>query len=429
LEKKDSIKSSFFNQDRLYKYVNIFSFPRLCGTQGEQKAVNLTIQTFQDIGFEREQITTQSFEFSDFYSTTLIKLIITISLTVTLILFLFLYIHPLISVMIIAGMSIIVILILKGLKHPEIIGFWGKYYGNILKATNVFIKIPAKTIPDDKAGNIVISAHLDSKSQSIRTVWRIIAYRMWLFGGIILGIIYIYLLIYQIILFYFTSFLYRLLFLIELITILNIIIWILIILIFFSNLLLMFNNTHNRSPGALDNASGMAIVFELSSYFKNYQLQNYNLWFCQFSAEELGTMGSRVFVNKYEHQFVIGKIFQINFDMVSKSDHKGNRVEYLKSYGIFPRKKISPILSNYLEQAAKKKKIKIKGFHLSTGAHTDCVPFHLRGYEAIDFSTRVAARYAHNKADSPDKIDPKILLEACIIAQKAILMLDKVNFP
>jgi len=186
----------------------------------------------------------------------------------------------------------------------------------------------------------------------------------------------------------------------------------------------MFLYTHNKSPGALDNSTGMSVVFELSSYFLKHKLNNFNLIFCQFSAEELGSMGSRIFVNKYENQFVKGKIFHINFDMVSTAHHKKGGVEYFKSYGIFPRKRIAPILSDYLETAAKEENIKIKGFHLSTGAHTDCVPFHLRGYDSIDLTTRRAARYTHIKEDTPDKVDPEVLLEACIITKNVILRLD-----
>ena len=186
----------------------------------------------------------------------------------------------------------------------------------------------------------------------------------------------------------------------------------------------MFLYTHNKSPGALDNSTGMSVVFELSSYFLKHKLNNINLWFCQFSAEELGTMGSRVFVNKYEDQFIKGKIFQINFDMISVASHKKGGVEYLKSNGIFHRKQIAPLLSDYFETAAKEEGINIKGFHLSTGAHTDNVPFHLRGYDSIDFTTRRAARYAHIKEDTPDKVDPQVLLEACLISKNVILRLD-----
>jgi Zn-dependent M28 family amino/carboxypeptidase len=192
-----------------------------------------------------------------------------------------------------------------------------------------------------------------------------------------------------------------------------------------SNIFLLFSNTHNLSPGAIDNASGMAVVFELSKFFNKKPLQNFNIWFCLFSAEELGTMGSRIFVNNYESEFTKGRIFHINLDMISCSCEVKNQVEYLKSYGVIPRKKIAPLLSRYLEQAATEENVYIKGFHLSVGAHTDSVPFHLRGYDSVDIVTRAAAKYTHNKVDTPDKVDPNVLLDTCRIIQRVILLLDK----
>jgi hypothetical protein len=171
LTDKKSIQNESFNEDRLLNYVKTFSFPRLAGSEGEKKAVELTIKTFKDLGFKNDQIIRQPFEFSDFYSTTLIKLIMTLNLTFYLILVLFVYISPFLSYLTIAGMAIFVFLIVRGLKHPER-GFWGEYFGDTYSATNVFVKIPATEIPQVQAGNIIISAHLDSKSQSIKTAWR-----------------------------------------------------------------------------------------------------------------------------------------------------------------------------------------------------------------------------------------------------------------
>ena len=404
-----------FDKDRIYDYVKFFSFPRLAGTEGEKKAVDLTVKTFKDIGYGDNLIERETFEFSDFYSTTLIQLIMIMNLTFYLILLLMSYIYPIVTILAIAMMAFIVIMILRGLRHPET-GFWGEYFGRTFSSTNVIVKIPAKVQPEKKAGNIIVSAHLDSKSQTFKTAWRIVLYRVWMFPGIILGILYL--------IFLFSSF--ATFSLGTLPILLQVLIWIFTIVTSFSNLLLMFLSTHNKSPGALDNASGMAIVFELSSYFINHPLDNFNIWFCQFSAEELGTMGSRVFVNNHEDQFVKGRIFQINFDMVSSAMHKPgkNRVEYLESFGVLPRKKISPVLGKYMHEAAKEENQEFYGFHLSTGAHLDSVPFHLRDYDSIDISTRAAARFTHNKVDTPDKVDPQKLLEACIIARKAILMLE-----
>ena len=405
-----------FNKERLFNYVNSFSFPRLSGTEGEKKAVTLTVKSFKEIGYSEDMIIKESFEFSDFYSTTLIQLLMIMCLTIYLILLVAAYMNPFLTIFVIALIALIVFLIVRALKHPEI-GFWGEYFGKTFTSTNVFVKIPAKIRKTEEAGNLIISAHLDSKSQSFKTAWRVVLYRIWLFGGVALGILYITYIILGIFLNNLANF----------DPLFQVIIWAVTGLVSFSNIMLMFLITHNKSPGALDNASGMSIVFELSSYFKNHPLDNFNLWFCQFSAEELGTMGSRVFVNKRENQFKQGKTFQINLDMVSSAKHstKKNNVGYLKSYGIIPRRLISPLLSNYLDQAAKEENILIDGFHLSTGAHTDSVPFHLRGYDAVDITTRAAALYTHDVTDTPDKVDPKILYDATKVVFKTILNLDK----
>ncbi len=424
MAKKTSPNLEIFDKVRLYNYVKRFSFPRLAGTEGEQKAVEDTIHVFKEIGFNDSQIKSEPFEFSDFYSTTLINLIMVISLTFMLILVLFTYINPFIAFGLIGGMSLLVALILRGLKHPEIPGFWGKYYGSTLNATNVFVKIPAQSLPEKQAGNILVSAHIDSKSQTFKTLWRILAYRIWLNGGVLLGIVYITFVIFQILRMFFPFVLEQISHIETIYLLLNISLWILTALVSSSNIMLMFLTTHNKSLGALDNASGMAIVFELSSYFKDHKLKNFNLWFCQFSAEELGTMGSRIFVNNHDSLFMKDKVYQLNFDMVSLAGHKRNRVEYMKSYGVYPRKPIAPVLSTYLEKAASEENINISGFHLTTGAHTDSVPFHIRGYEAIDIVTKASARYTHTKDDTYDKVDPQILFEACKIAKKVIIMID-----
>jgi len=400
-------------KDRLYNYVRRFCFPRLAGTKGEEKAVRLTINTFKEIGFSDSQIKQRSFEFSDFYSTSLIKLLMVINLIFNLILLLLFYIHVILTLVLVATMVIIVFLIFKGLKHPEIRGFWGEYFGNIHTATNVTVKIPAINLSDRKTGDIVVSAHLDSKSQTYKTFWRIAFYRLWLYCGLFQGFFYIIFVlnVFSIVKINTRFILYGS--------------WISVILISISNIFLMFLNTHDNSPGALDNASGMAIVFELSKYFKSRSLDNLNLWFCQFSAEELGTMGSRFFVNDHEHEFTKGRIFQLNFDVISCANHKLNQIEHFKSYGVFPRKKIAPLLSKYINLAAKIENIEINGFHLSTGAHTDSVPFHLRGYDAIDITTRAGALFTHSKEDSLEKVDPEVLLQTFTLFKKVILMIDK----
>ncbi|MHA1726341.1 MAG: M28 family metallopeptidase [Promethearchaeota archaeon] len=410
----ETIKNFKFDERRIFEYVQKFSFPRLAGTAGEKKAVELAIQTFKNLGFKEESIIKQKFEFSDFYSTTLIKLIMVLNLTFSFFLLFFIYTLPIISFIIIGAFALILLWIIKGIQRPEKPGFFAKYYGKKLSATNVIAKVPPLKMSESNCGHVLITAHLDSKSQTIRTAWRVTLYRFWLYNGIILAIFFIILMMDV----FLNLGLARDIILLG--------IWISTLLISLSNIILMLVDTGNESPGALDNASGMAIVFELGSYFLKNPLKHFNLWVCQFSAEELGTMGSRFFVDAYEALFLKNPSFQFNFEMVSLAtrNKKANKIQYLKSYGVFPRKSIAPILEKYLKKAAREENIEIEGFHVSTGAHTDTVPFHQRKLNAIDIVTKDSAFWTHSKEDTPDKVDPKVIAEACVIVAKAIRLLD-----
>ncbi|MFX1592834.1 MAG: hypothetical protein ACFFCL_09090 [Promethearchaeota archaeon] len=70
---KESQENLDFDKEQLYNYVKIFSFPRLAGTQGEKKAVDFTITSFKEIGFEENKINYQNFVFSTFYSKVRLK--------------------------------------------------------------------------------------------------------------------------------------------------------------------------------------------------------------------------------------------------------------------------------------------------------------------------------------------------------------------
>ena len=164
----------------------------MAGSEGEKKAVSLTSKVFEDVGFKKNQIVKQPFTFSDFYSTTLMKFLLTLNLVLVLNLLVFSYIHGALTMVLVIFITMVVYLIIKGVKHPEDSGFWGEYFGETISSTNVFTKIPAKKISEKDAGNIIVSAHLDSKSQSINTFWRVVLYRITFYSGIMLIGVYIF---------------------------------------------------------------------------------------------------------------------------------------------------------------------------------------------------------------------------------------------
>lgn len=66
--------------------------------------------------------------------------------------------------------------------------------------------------------------------------------------------------------------------------------------------------------GALDNASGIAFVMEMSKYINSLGKPDRNILFIGFNAEEFGCLGSKAFADKYKDNLKGAKIF--NFDMI-----------------------------------------------------------------------------------------------------------------
>jgi len=401
------------NETQLMEHIRNFSFPRLSGTDGEKKAINLTIQTFKNLGYKDQQINIQKFEFSTFYSEYLIKIIGIMNIIIVLTLLFIKYLYPFLVILTIIIISIIFLSMIRILTHPELKGFWEKYIGKFISSSNVYIKLNSNNNANKSKGNILISAHLDSKSQTFKTIWRVIFFSIWEFGIII----FVFLITSFLIDLYFNLFKTILIYL-------EISLIITSAIIVISILMILLIKTENESPGAIDNATGMSLVFELSSYFKMKPLNNFNIWFCQFSAEEIGTMGSRVFIDKYVDDFKQKELYQINFDMVSCKNHK-KKVEFIKSYGIIRRKKTSDLLVSFIKDIGKENEIQIEGHTLLSGAHTDSVPFQLNDFTSINFATPSAAEYSHSREDTIDKVEPKVLYNTLILVINLICKLDQ----
>jgi aminopeptidase YwaD len=131
-------------------------------------------------------------------------------------------------------------------------------------------------------------------------------------------------------------------------------------------------------PGANDNASGIAIVLNLAKYFaKNKKTLKYSMAFLFFSAEEVGLLGSKYYVNN--PVFPLTKIKQlVNLDMVGSGD-KGITVVN----GTVFRKEFDKLVEinsqkGYLPDVA------IRG----PAANSDHFPFYEKGVKSFFIYTR-----------------------------------------
>ncbi|TXT67717.1 MAG: membrane protein of unknown function [Promethearchaeota archaeon] len=178
------------------------------------------------------------------------------------------------------------------------------------------------------------------------------------------------------------------------------------------------NYISNESPGALDNASGLYSVWKTAQYLNESPFSHIEVWFILTGAEEIDQEGAAAFLNKYRSELSPENTLIINFDMVGL---KNNPLEVVDSFYV-PKEMINPFLIQLIEESAEKLDIKLKRWYLWIGGYSDGMLFQEEGFfRTINFITKKASKYAHQKKDTYDLIDP------FLIDQQAKLVVEMIT--
>jgi len=388
------------DEKRLKENLTTFSFPRLSGTDGEKKALNIAISKVEDLNLKP---LTQDFVFSTFFGRTYPKIAFSLGFTV---LFLF-YLN---IVAFIISLFFMIIFVILGLifiltRKPESIRLPKK-----LSSSNLYVKLDLKPKMskseikkndlNHQERSILFLCHLDSKGQRFSILGRIRIIRTWVFSGLIIIIIFIFKN------YIFTPF-----------SLLFYIIGIFPITVnFIFTILFLLNTTNNESNGAIDNASGIACVLELLTYFSNPEsrLKHYNLWFVFTGTEECGTMGIRNFhyiisgINK-EHSLFF------NFDAIAKNTY------------FFPGKKMSDqiyTIFNMFLKNTKGLKIKRNPKKIYFGSYSDGYYLKKKNFNGIGIGDLESYEYIHSIHDTVDRVDIPLLKNLCELIVDNLIAFD-----
>ena len=368
------------NENRIKEIIKTFSFPRLSGTEGEKKALNLAIQRVEEMNLKP---VIQNFKFSTFFGRTYPKLAFSLGFVALLLLYLnfAVVILPILLIIICIILGLLFLLAIK----PESIRL-----PKILMSSNLYVKFCLRNkdiTPHER--NILFMCHLDSKGQRFSILYRVRIIRTMVFSSLVVLII----VIFKNLIFTQAQLLFY-------------IIGIVPMAIYFSStILFLLNTTDNNSNGAIDNASGIACVFELLSYFSNPEsrLKHYNIWFVFTGVEECGTMGIRNFyqiikdLNKEESII-------LNFDAIAKSTY------------FFPDRKTSDQIKTIFNMFVKNNKdlvIKRNPKKIPFGSHTDGYYLTKKNFHGIGFGDLDCYPHIHSIHDTVDKIDVSLLKRLC----------------
>ncbi len=372
---------------KIKKNLEMIAFPRLAGTIYEQQANQLIKAEIEKLGLNPES---QKFTFSTFYPRIYKKLAFT-SISWLLIVF-FIYINTIFILINIIILSLLFIPLILLTRNPEDIRI-----GKNFESENIFVKINAKNQGSrerfDKKFEFLLLCHKDSKSQRLTITIRSINIKIWIYSLIIAVIC--------LLLKYF--FLSNIFF--------NIFVICVIGINCLNTFLININTTGNKSPGAIDNASGVAIVLELLTYFsepKN-RLKNIDLWFIFTGAEENGTMGIRNFYKKHIKQYPHKELRYLNFD--SLGSHLDtfavkNKLQHTQFFKLFVElsKELNPTYHiKYFVFAVNRS----DGYYLKN-----------KNFKGLGFADKKVYKYIHSSQDTVDKVDSDFLEAFCKVIAK-----------
>jgi hypothetical protein len=170
---------------------------------------------------------------------------------------------------------------------------------------------------------------------------------------------------------------------------------------------------HKIHHGADDNASGTAALLELAQWVKKKQLHNYNYLFLNFSGEELGLFGSKMFV-KEQRIDSARTAYMLNMDMMGRLNDSTHSLQ-LGGIGS------SPAWGEVAEMVKEGFKVTIDSSGQGPSDHTS---FYNAGIPVLFFFTGLHTDY-HKPSDLADRINYKGEAEVLNYVHKTVAKLDR----
>lgn len=276
--------------------------------------------------------------------------------------------------------------------------------GSGRRSLNIIGKIDAR----DPKGAIVLSAHYDSKSQLMPVVVRAAFFMLGFFNAMLLGLALVVVGIMSAsgadVLGNRWGF------------------YVSLIPAFFL-FLLVFNFTGNRSPGALDNASGEAVILEAGRVIALEPLENFDVLIASFGCEEMGLCGSINYLLAHEQEMKSRPTCMLNIDMPFST---GGRL-FVNTGFELPPVFTSRRLNDIAREVAGGIGLETRGIYLPVGAAADHMPWIKHGIEATGFVS--TATYVHRSGDSTDKINREALRRVGEVVLGVVYRLDEEASP
>lgn len=186
-------------------------------------------------------------------------------------------------------------------------------------------------------------------------------------------------------------------------------------------LALVLNFTSNKSTGALDNASGEAVILEAGRALSGSPLENLDVIIASFGCEEVGLVGSIKYLIAHEEELKKGPFFMLNFDMPFSPDGK----LYLNTGFEIPPRRTSSKINEIARSVAREMGLSFHNIFMPVGAAADHMPWVKHSFEATGFVSPTT--YVHSRRDSVSKINTDALENIGKITLGILRELDRIS--
>jgi len=368
-----------FDKDRAYEHVKSLAFPRMVGTDGEQKAVDYIKDKFSEMNLTPVE---EEFTFTNYATDIWTRAIQGLEGALLIIaLCLFTIGIPGLITAVCISIALIILTIYSSI--------WARFFykfqnteGKLIKAKNfksknIIAKIDCVAGKENASGEIVIFSHYDSKSQLYAELWNILFFYLSLILNIALPFLYIgYAILFS------SATLNPLSYLIGSL--------ILTIIAIVATAFLLINYNRDNSPGAINNASGLGVFLELAAIHTQTPLENLNLTFVATGAEEMGLQGAISFLKLHEKELNAEETYFINIKEAGVCGHL-----YMPGPVGFPPQMPCLEVERIVKKILRRRQIPLKEGSKSvirvispwvlSGAGEDIIPI-LRGFNANQIS-------------------------------------------
>ena len=192
-------------------------------------------------------------------------------------------------------------------------------------------------------------------------------------------------------------------------------------------LLTMYNEKTEAiaSPGAMDNATGVSIAYQVVKYYKenpDKMPKNCRIVDCNVGAEESGLRGSIAFTRKHKDDGMLDNAYHINIDSVA--DHEHFEVIHGDSW-LCPH--FDKDLERMFKESMREVGIEKPGDIANPVGGCDSTPFQKAGVKSITFAAQnpVMSDYYHTYRDVPERFSPETVGLGLDVVLRVISKIDE----